>query len=143
MALNIARLKLKIYGVVMSNKMAVLVNGEAVLEYDRNVSLTDTQRESLERMNSTMDKGINLGGEKISNPDKNQRLQFIALNLIQSLLKDENEALIAASTAYLAANLPDLKQVTADTKSGQLLIDLVFDKEYQNQVKVSFSGLTN
>ncbi|MEJ2143188.1 MAG: hypothetical protein P8Y24_12695 [Gammaproteobacteria bacterium] len=127
----------------MSNKMAVLINGEAVLEYDRDVSLTDTQRESLERMNSTLDKGINLGGEKISNPDKNQRLQFIALNLIQSLLKDENEALIAASTAYLAENLPDLKQVTADTKNGQLLIDLVFDKEYQNQVKVSFSGLTN
>lgn len=127
----------------MSNKMAVLINGEAVLEYDRDVALTDAQHDSLKKMDSKMDNGIDLGGEKIVSPDKNQRLQFIALNLIQSLLKDENESLIAASTAYLAFNLPDLKQVTADTKNDQLLIDLVFDKEYQNQVKVSFSGLTN
>ena len=65
------------------------------------------------------------------------------MNLIQSLLNEENEALIAASTAYLAENLPDLKQVTADDRSGQMVIDLVFDKEYQNQVKVNFSGLNN
>ena len=127
----------------MSNKLAVLINGEAVLEYDRDVTLTDTQRESLQRMDSKMDNGFELAGEQISEPDKNQRFQFIAMNLIQSLLKEENEALIAASTAYLAENLPDLKQVTADDRSGQLVIDLVFDKEYQNQVKVNFSGLNN
>ena len=127
----------------MSNKLAVLINGEAVLEYDRDVTLTDTQRESLKKMDSKMDNGFELAGEKINEPDKNQRFQFIAMNLIQSLLNEENEALIAASTAYLAENLPDLKQVTADDRSGQMVIDLVFDKEYQNQVKVNFSGLSN
>lgn len=127
----------------MGNKLAVLINGEAVLEYDRDVVLTDTQRDSLQKMDSKMDKGFELAGEKITNPDKNQRFQFITMNLVQSLLKEENEALIAASTAYLAENLPDLKQVTVDNRSGQMIIDLVFDKEYQNQVKVDFSGLTN
>lgn len=123
--------------------MAVSINGEVILEYDRDVTLTDNQSKSLEIIDNKMDNGFELGGEYIPSPDKNQRMQFIAMNLIQSLLKDENEALIAASTAYLATNLPDLKQVTADTRSGQVLIDLVFDREYQNQVKVSFSGLTN
>ena len=127
----------------MSNKLAVLLNGEAVLEYDRDVTLTDAQRDSLQKMDSKMDKGFELAGEQITSPDKNQRFQFITMNLIQSLLKEENEALIAASTAYLAENLPDLKQVTADDRSGQMIIDLVFDKEHQNQVKVNFTGLTN
>ena len=87
------------------------------------------------------DGGFTLAGEKISSPDKNQRLQFISLNLVQALVNEESEALIAASSSYLAENLPDLKQVKADNTKGQWLIDLVFDKEYQNQVKVSFSGL--
>ena len=125
----------------MSNKLAVVINGEVVLEYDRDVELTEMQRNSLQSMEAKMDNGFTLGGEQISNPDKNQRLQFISSNLIQALLQDGSEAMIAASTAYLAENLPDLKQVTADLKSGQPLIDLVFDKEYKNQVKVSFSGL--
>ena len=127
----------------MSNKLAVVINGEVVLEYDRSVTLTDIQRDSLHKMEAKMDSGFSLGGEQVTNPDKNQRLQFIATNLIQALLQDGSEAIIAASTAYLAENLPDLKQVTADTKEGQPLIDLVFDKEYKNQVKVGFSGLTN
>ena len=125
----------------MSSKLAVVINGEVVLEYDREVTLTDTQRDSLQKMETKMDSGFILAGEQILNPDKNQRLQFIASNLIQALLEDGNEGLIAASTAYLAENLPDLKQVTANTKDGQPLIDLVFDKEYKNQVKVSFDGL--
>ena len=127
----------------MSNKLAVVINGEVVLEYDRSVTLNDIQRDSLQKMEAKMDSGFSLGGEQVTNPDKNQRLQFIATNLIQALLQDGNEAMIAASTAYLAENLPDLKQVTADTKEGQPLIDLVFDKEYKNQVKVDFSGLMN
>jgi len=125
----------------MSDKMAVLINGEAVLEYDRSVALTEQQRLSLEKMEHKMDGGFNLAGELISSPDKNQRLQFIALNLVHALVNEENEALIAASSSYLAENLPDLNQVKADNSKGQWLIDLVFDKEYQNQVKVSFSDL--
>lgn len=125
----------------MSDKMAVLINGEAVLEYDRSVALTEQQRLSLEKMEHKMDGGFNLAGEQISSPDKNQRLQFIALNLVHALVNEENESLIAASSSYLAETLPDLKQVKADNSKGQWLIDLVFDKEYQNQVKVSFSDL--
>lgn len=125
----------------MSNKLAVFINGEAVLEYDRNIALTQQQLASLTQMDQKMDAGINLAGEQVSAPDKNQRLQFMALNLVHALVKEENEALIAASTSYLAQNLPDLKQVRADNRDGEWLIDLVFDKEYQNQVKVSFPGL--
>jgi len=125
----------------MSNKMAVVINGEVILEYDRSVALTEQQHLSLEKIDHKMDGGITLAGEHINSPDKNQRLQFISLNLVQALVNDGNEALIAASSSYLAENLPDLKQVKADNSKGQWLIDLVFDKEYQNQVKVSFSGL--
>ena len=123
----------------MSAKLAVSINGEVVLEYDRTVTLTESQRDSLKKMEARMDEGINLAGQNISNPDKSQRLHFIAMNLIQALLQEGSDAMIAASTAYLAENLPDLKQITADTKNGQPLIDLVFDKEYKNQLKVDFN----
>lgn len=127
----------------MNTKLAVSVNGEVVLEYDRSVALTDSQRDSLQKMETKMDAGFTIAGETITEPGKSQRLQFVAMNLVQALLNEGSDALIAASTAYLAENLPDLKQVTADIKNGKPLIDLVFDKEYKNQVKVSFDGLMN
>jgi len=122
----------------MSNVMAVLLNGTAQIEYNRDISLPATQRDYLERMDQDMNAGIHLGDQYVEEPNQIQRAQFIALHLVQSLLVD-NEQHIAASCAYLADRLPDLKQVKAVTKpDGAIGIDLVFTEEYNNQVKVEF-----
>lgn len=122
----------------MSNVMAVLLNGTAQIEYNREIALPEKQREFLELMDQDMDAGIQLGNRYIDTPDQTQRAQFVALHLVQALLVD-NEQHIAASCAYLADRLPDLKQLKAVTKpDGAIGIDLVFTEDYKNQIKVEF-----
>ena len=125
----------------MSEKLVVLVNGEALFEYDRSVSLPQHQQQYLDRMDQQMDTGIMLGNEKIENPDQQQRAQFVAFTLLKAIEEDD-EASIAAMNAYLAIRLPDLKQVKADIdRSGnKVMFDLIFDQEHKNQVKVSFNA---
>lgn len=122
----------------MSNVMAVLLNGTAQIEYNRDISLPGKQRDYLDRMDQDMEAGILLGNQFVEAPNQIQRAQFIALQLVQALLVD-NEQHIAASCAYLADRLSDLKQVKAITKpDGAIGIDLVFMEDYKNQVKVEF-----
>ena len=125
----------------MSDSMVVLLNGEAVIEYDRAKPLAEKQRQYLDKMDSQMDEGITLGNESIANPDQQQRAQFVAFTLLTAIQND-NEATIAAMSAYLAIRYPDLKQIKADTdqNSSKVMFDLIFDQEHKNQVKVSFNA---
>ena len=125
----------------MSDSMVVLVNGEALFEYDRTKPLPENQRQYLDRMDRQMDDGITLGNEAIEKPDQQQRAQFVAFTLVTAIQQD-NEAVIAAMNSYLAVRYPDLKQVKADTdqNSNKVMFDLIFDQEHKNQVKVSFNA---
>lgn len=125
----------------MSDSMVVLLNGEAVIEYDRAIPLAEKQRQYIDKMDSQMDEGITLGNESIVNPDQQQRAQFVAFTLLTAIQND-NEATIAAMSAYLAIRYPDLKQIKADTdqNSSKVMFDLIFDQEHKNQVKVSFNA---
>ena len=125
----------------MSDSMVVLINGEALLEYDRTKPLLEKQQQYLERMDQQMDEGVKFGEETITSPNPQQRAQFVAFNLLSGIQQD-NEAVIAAMSSYLAVRLPDLKQVKADIdhNSGKVMFDLIFDQEHKNQVKVSFNA---
>jgi len=125
----------------MSDSMVVLINGEALFEYDRTKTLPEHQQKYLDRMDQQMDAGIMLGNENIANPDQQQRAQFVAFTLLTAIEQD-NEAVIAAMNSYLATRYPDLKQVKADTdeNSKKVMFDLIFDQEHKNQVKVSFNS---
>lgn len=122
----------------MSNIMAVLLNGIAQLEYDRDKALPPQQELYLDKMDQKMDQGIENGDTLIPDPDLNQRAQFVAGNLAHAILSDQ-EATAAALCSYLANRLPELKQVKI-TQSGddnsELSIELVFDEEYQKQISV-------
>ena len=54
----------------MSNIMAVMLNGIAQLEYDRDKLLPDHQAAYLDKMDTKMDDGIVLDEETITNPDQ-------------------------------------------------------------------------
>lgn len=126
----------------MSDKLVILFNGQAVVEYDRAVRLPGHQRQYLERMDSDMDGGIDLAGEMIAEPDAVQRAKFVAMHMAQALI-DEHDAMIAAGCAYLASRLPELKQVKVVQQGEDLMLDLVFDQALDNQVAVQFDpGLT-
>ena len=125
----------------MSDSMVVLLNGEAMFEYDRSIQLPEQQQQYLDRMDQQMDSGIQLGNETIASPDQQQRAQFVAFTLLNAI-ENDNEPVIAAMNSYLAVRYPDLKQVKADVDkdNGKVMFDLIFDKEHKNQVKVSFNA---
>jgi hypothetical protein len=115
-----------------------LLNGESQLHYDRSKTLPDQQRAFLDKMDTELQHGITINNQRIDRPDLQQRAQFVALNLIQAI-QNSDEQKAAATCAYLAVYLPDLKQVKAEQNAQGILIDLVFDKEYVNEVKVQFT----
>ena len=121
----------------MSNIMAVLINGIAQLEYDRNKALTDYQLTYLDKMDKKMDAGIDIDGEMIKSPELNQRVQFVVANML-SAMKSDNEGVTSSLCTYLATRLPDLKQIKIDEQEEGVSIDMVFDEEYKGQVSVGF-----
>lgn len=121
----------------MTSKLVIVVNGQSVLEYDRNVRLPGHQRAYLDRMDEDMDGGISLGESYIEKPNALQKAQFVTVRLLNSLA-DSHDAMIAAACAYLANRLPELKQVRAVDKDDEITFDLVFDKEFQAENKVEF-----
>lgn len=126
----------------MEDKLTILFNDQTVIEYDRKVRLPGHQRQYLDKMDADMDAGIDLAGEKIAAPDDTQRAKFVAMHLAQALM-DEQDSLIAATCAYLANRLPELKQVKIVQQGEELMLDLVFDQGQENQVMVNFDpGLT-
>ena len=117
--------------------LTVVIDGTPHLEYDRSKPLPGSQLASLDRMDQKMDQGIRLGGENIQRPDRVQRAQFVALHLLEAM-QEGDDALIAASCAYLASRLPDLRQVKASLADSTVSAELVFDEPYTNEVAVDF-----
>lgn len=122
----------------MSDVFAVLLNGIAQLEYDRNKALSDYQQAYLDSMDSKMDAGISIDGEVIENPDINQRVQFVTANLLNAM-KSGEEGMTSALCSYIATRLPDLKQIKIDDSEAGVTINLVFDEEYSKQTAVQFT----
>ncbi len=120
-----------------STLLVVQVNGSPILEYDRAKTLTNSQRHSLKLMEEKFHDGIELNGEEIAQPSLEQRIEFVAANLISAVLEDE-EVVAAASCAYIAHALPDLKQIRAVEKNAEVSIELIFDREYQPEESLSF-----
>lgn len=124
----------------MSDLMAVLLNGIAQLEYDRQEDLPIFHAAYLRKMDKKMHGGITLGEEAIENPNQDERNQFVAANLYAAL-KDNNLSLSQACTTYLAEHMPELKQVKFDDTQGEVEINLVLDEPYIKQEPISFKGV--
>lgn len=124
----------------MNTIFAVLLNGIAQIEYDRNKPLPSYQAAYLDEMDKKMDAGILIDNTTIDDPDLNQRAQFVAANL-HATMKSNNEEMTAALCTWLANRLPDLLQLRFEEDGDQVTIDLVFDQEYKKQTAVSFNKL--
>lgn len=119
--------------------LVVVFNGQSVIEYDRNKRLPGHQREYLNRMDEDMAAGISLNRENITNPDIQQRAKFVAMQLVNAMMSN-NDPMIAAMCAYLATRLTDLKQVKADEHGDNIVLDLIFnDSVTTESVPVMFT----
>ena len=123
--------------------LTVVIDGQAVIEYDRRKPLVSRQQSFLDRMDRDMDRGIDLDGHQEASPDLLARARFVANSLLQAL-QAQNDSVAAATCAYLALRLPELKQVRIEElqgEDGQVSIEFVYDQDYRKQVVVNFNPL--
>lgn len=125
-----------------STVLAIVVNDQLMLQYDRNKTLPAHQQEHLAKLDAKFDQGIELQGEKIDRPDAEQRAKYMALSLMEGIIYQE-DARAAVSLAWLATRLPDLKQVQAVADEQGTRFELIFDHEYQPRQVVKFDGLNS
>lgn len=114
----------------MSNKLVVVVDGSAQIEYDRARPLAEKHREYLLKMDAKMAMGVELDGQMIFEPDTRQKAKFVSMILAQAFERNDDGA-IAAMSAYLADREPELKQVLIEHPDGGLSVDLEFEEEYE------------
>lgn len=117
--------------------LSLVIKDQSVIEYDRRKPLAPRQRLFLDHMDRDMDAGISLDGERIEQPDLAARARFMAVNLVQAA-ESGNDSVAAATCAWLALRLPELKQVRADRRDGELYIELVFDRPHVPTQPVQF-----
>jgi hypothetical protein len=117
--------------------LAVVLNGELKIQYDRAKELPEHQRLYLEKMDRKMDAGFELNGAAVSSPTPQDRARFVAGQLVQAMFA-ENEPLVAATLSYLAVRLPGLQQVKIQMNGSDAVTDLVFDEPYVAQSVVKF-----
>ena len=109
----------------------VVMNDEAILEFDRKKPVPGHQRQYLDNMDAQMDQGIQLGDDFIEEPNPLQRTQFVSNSLVNLLLKDQYSMAIAMCT-YLAKRMPDLQQIKClSDENEEISIELVFDRSYE------------
>ena len=127
----------------MSDKVGFLLEGQEVLTYDRSQVLPDKQREYLDIIDARMNEGFVLSDQKVDNPNLQQKTQFVALNLVQALLKEDDNTAIIMFT-YLVNRMPELKQAKAKTKTktsesgDQIGVEFVFDEVKVEGQKIEF-----
>ncbi len=117
--------------------LVAVVEGDAVIEYDRSRALPPKQLEYLDKMDEKMDISIPGGQGNVFAPDQEQKAQFVASQLMMAIENDD-ESLISASMAYLAIRIESLKQVSSKMSGGQKEITLIYDKEYAPAQTVNF-----
>ncbi len=120
--------------------LAIVVNDQLLMQYDRDKALPESQQHYLSKLDEKFDRGIELQNEQIDHPNIEDRAKFMALSLMEGIIyQEDNKA--AASMAWLATRLPDLKQVKAIVDEKGTQFDLIFDREYQPHQVVHFEGL--
>lgn len=123
-------------------RLVAVLNGESQVEFDRDRPLGERQQEYLAIMDKKMAEGVPQGAGTVFAPDLHQQAQFVANQLIDAI-KAENEQLAAATLSWLATRLPDLQQVSADEKNGEITIRLIYDKQYVKAEPINFIKLNS
>jgi len=124
----------------MLDNLAIVVNDQLKLEYDRAKELPENQQQYLSNIDQKFSSGLELQGEKIDKPSIEQKARYMSLILMESIIYQEDDK-AAVSMAWLATRLPDLKQLKATVDEQGTQFELIFDREYKPHQVVDFDGL--
>lgn len=112
----------------MKSLLSLKIDGNIVLEFDRNTRLPGRQRDFLDKMDEDMSQGILLAEKNISNPDNLQRAHYVAMHLLQAF-EEGDQSMISAACAYLIHRLPALNTIQVDHDSQGINLRLNLDQK--------------
>lgn len=112
------------------DKVAVLIDGNLDLYWDRTITMTPTQREAVSRLEQKLQEGFKVDGVRYDHPDPLKRAQ-LAASLIPQALRRGDDSLAATALALACTTLPDLKQVQYRRRQdGSWDIAFISDRPY-------------
>ena len=118
--------------------MIVQVDGKVVLEYDRRTPLNKRQQEDLSRIDTKLSQNTEADEHSDSQPNPLKFTEVVSCALVKAL-QTGNDQVTAASCAWLANRIPELRQVKAKIESTeQISIELVFNRDYQPEQTIRF-----
>ena len=112
----------------MSTKLCVEINGKDIFQYEKSARLPGKQRQILDNIDRSLDHGIEINGNTINEPDKIQRAQYVAMNLLYAL-EANNERVISSSCGYLVTRLPNLSLIKVMENENEVTMNQVFNNE--------------
>ena len=118
--------------------MIVQVDGKVVLEYDRRKPLNKRQKEDLSRIDTNLSLNTPASGHSQVQPNPLKFTEVVSCALVKAL-QTGNDQVTAASCAWLANRIPELRQVKAQIEGAeQISIELVFNRDYQPEQTIRF-----
>lgn len=111
-----------------ADKVAVLIDGELALYWDRAVAMSGAQRAAVAALEARLQQGFEAGGRRCERPDALERAQFAASMIPQALARGRDD-LAATALALVCAALPDLRQLQCRRRGdGRCAIAFVTDR---------------
>lgn len=112
----------------MSRQLKVCRNDETLIDFDKREASARMQFAYVQKMDTHMDQGIQLHGEKIADPDPQQRMQYVIGELLRALNLNDSRA-AAMMCRYLAHRAPDLDRIEIVDTGEAFDVKLKFDSE--------------
>ena len=107
----------------MSEELAIYRNGEKVYVFDKRDGLARMQFAYVQRMDADMDRGIELEGERILNPDLTQRTRFVLGRLLEAVSVNDSRG-IAMLCRWLAQHVPALDAIRIEDEADDYQVEL-------------------
>ncbi|MBK8454094.1 MAG: hypothetical protein WAQ53_07840 [Thiofilum sp.] len=117
--------KAKVSSPKQSPLVTIVVNDQAVMQYDRRKQPSSEQFAYIDNMDKQMDQGIEIAGTFHKKPDPVVKSQLVAQHLLIALA-DKNYSLAAAMCTWLSERMPELIKVQASGTVESMRVDLVF-----------------
>ena len=91
-------------------------------EYSMNLNIPDeflaASEDAFDRLDLSMDQGVQMGRDWLESPDRHQRCQIAANKLLTALERDD-ERLALISAGYIVSRMPGVTRVRIDN-SGEI-----------------------
>ena len=109
----------------MDRTLEIIQDGEPLLRFECGATLPALQRRQLAQLDLRLDQGVELDGERIARPDRDQRMRFVIGQLLHALQRGETPAVRGLCT-WLGQRVPELSAIRIHTRAEALEVELEY-----------------